>query len=132
MKPEVADTDIVAPPEYFIGIVHDHILYIDDVHFTEHLGRIYYGVLHFQMVGIPQCRTSADSEITVAYREAMDMPERVIALETTIRGYYVAALLYGRFSFTYDDTVKMQVMRGEKRPFAAEFFVFDQLHILSL
>ena len=53
MQLQVLYTDSATFPENFIRIVHLHILNVDFMHLTEHFGCINYGILHFQMVGIP-------------------------------------------------------------------------------
>ena len=83
------------------------------------------------MVRIPQGRTSSYSEITVPDGEPVDMPERIVALETATCGHDIAAFLDGRLPFADGNIVQMDVMDGEQRAFPSEFLIFYQLHKLS-
>lgn len=95
MQLQISDVQILATPEYFIGIVHLYILNFDVVHLAEHFGCVDTRIGHFQMVGIPQCRTPADIEKTTVDYKPVNMPEGVIPFESTIDSFDVAAFLDG-------------------------------------
>ena len=90
---------VVATPEYLVGIVHRHVLQFEMAHLAKHLRRVDNRVAHLQMVAIPQGRTSADSEVAVFYFKPMNMPERIVTLETAVRSLYITTFLYCRLSF---------------------------------
>ena len=72
IRDRISDVQILATPEYFIGIVHLYILYFDVVHLAEHFGCVDRRIGHFQIVGIPQCLTPADIEkTTVDYKPCL-------------------------------------------------------------
>ena len=58
----------------------------------------------------------------------MDMPERIVTLETAVGRLYVAAFLYCRLALSDEHVVDMQVVRSEQWAFASELFVFYDLH----
>ena len=72
-----------------------YILYFDVVHLAKHFGCIDTRISHFQMVGIPQCRTPADIEKTTVDNKSVNMPEGIISFEPTINSFDVAAFLDG-------------------------------------
>ena len=102
MQFQIPDIQILATPEHLIGIVHLHVLNFDVVHLAEHLGSIDTRVCHFQITGVPQCRTPADIEKTTVDNETVHVPEGIISLEPAIDGFDIAALLDGRLSGTDD------------------------------
>ena len=128
MELEVLDVEAVATPEHFVGVVHHHILYLDVVHLAEHLRGIDARVGHLQVVGIPQCRTSADVEEAAVDGEPVHMPERVVPFKRTVGGYDVATLFDGGFAGADDDVVQMEVVRGKQRTFASELLILDLFH----
>ena len=95
MQFQILDVQILATPEHLVGIVYLHVLDFDIVHLAEHLGGVDACVRHFQIIGVPQCRTSAYIEKTTVNNETVHVPERIISLETAIDGFDVAALLDG-------------------------------------
>src|SRR5699024_3313667 len=103
MQLQISDVQILATPEYFIGIVHLYILNFDVVHLAEHFGCVDTRIGHFQMVGTPQCRTPADIEKTTVDYKPVNMPEGVIPFEPTIDSFDVAAFLDTGVSSTDND-----------------------------
>ena len=95
LKFQIFDIQIFTTPEHLIGIVYLYILYFDVVHLAKHFGCIDTRISHFQMVGIPQCRTPADIEKTTVDNKSVNMPEGIISFEPTINSFDVAAFLDG-------------------------------------
>ena len=86
------------------------------------------GVLHLQVVAVPEGRASANGEIAVLDGKAVYVPERIVAFKTAVGCYDVAALFYAGLSFQDGYVVQMQVVRGEQRSLSSEFLVFYKLH----
>ena len=95
MQFQIFDIQIFTTPEHLIGIVYLYILYFDVMHLAKHFGCIDTRISHFQMVGIPQCRTPADIEKTTVDNKSVNMPEGIISFEPTINSFDVAAFLDG-------------------------------------
>ena len=129
MQFEVLDADVVATPEYLVGIVHRYVLDVYFVHLAEHLRRINNRVGHFQVVTIPQGRAASNIEITMVDFEAVYMPERIITLETAFERFDVAALFDGRFSGTDNHILQTEVMGFEQGTFAPELSIFNKFHL---
>ena len=53
MKLQIADSDVFAPPENFVCIIHRNIFHLDGFHLPEHLRGVYYGIFHAKMVAVP-------------------------------------------------------------------------------
>ena len=125
---QVPGVDAGAPPEYLVGVIHHHILYVDVIHLPEHLRRIDHCAGHLEMVGIPERRAPADSEVAVPDSEAVHMPEGIVPLETASGSDNIAALLDGGLPFPYCNIVQMYIMDTEQRAFSPEFLIFYRLH----
>ena len=110
MQFQIFDVQILATPEHFISIVHLYVLDFDVVHLAEHFGGVDTCIGHFQMVGVPQCRTSAYIEKATVNNETMHVPERVVSFEPAINGFDVAAFLDGRLPGTDDDVLQSEIM----------------------
>ena len=130
MELQVLHVYAAATPEHLVGIVHLDVLYVDVVHLAEHLWRVDNGVLHLQVIRIPQGGTASHGEVTVLDGEAVDMPEGVVALETAVRSHDVAALLDGRLALADGHVVDVKVVRGEERTLSAELCVSYKFHII--
>ena len=132
MKLQIFHADTAATPKHFVGIIHHDILYVDVVHLAKHLGRVNHRILHSQMVGIPQSRTSSYGKIAIVDSKSVYMPKRIVPFKTAVGCHDIAAFLDGRFTGKYGYIIQMQIVRSEQRAFASEFFVFNELHSHSL
>ena len=128
MQHDVLQSEAVHLPEGFIGIIDHHILQFYVFHLTEELRPVDGAVLHLQVVGVPDGRARAHSEVAVLDVGAVDVPPGIFAVELAIVGLHPLALLDARLSVGDGDPLQPQVVLGEQRALASKSLVFNQFH----
>ena len=124
-------TDILQPqpvhlPECLVSIQELHILQFHVSHLTEELRGINTTTTHHKVIGIPDSRTGIQGEIAVLYQGTVNMPPRVLPIETAMTCLNVLTLFDTTLAVCDGDILQSRVMNGEQRPFSTKLFVFNQ------
>jgi len=92
---DMAQTDVAAVPECLLGVRDSDMCKLDAVHLAEHLGCLDERVGHFEIRRVPKRGPCSGDEHAVGDIKALDMPERIFPLKTTMGGGYVRTAFKG-------------------------------------
>ena len=89
----IVQPDVLAVPQSFRSPRNLHVFQFDAIHLSEHFGRIYVCVSHFQIFRVPQCGSGSTCEKAILHDEVFAAPEWIFALEYAIDSGNVACFL---------------------------------------
>ena len=126
----VLDLQAVHFPEGLVGVGDEHALEGDVLHLAEEFRSVDGAVAHHQVVGVPDGGAGARREIAVRDQAAVDVPPGILAVKLAAVGFDVAAMLDTRFAVDDGDVLQAGAVDLEQRPFAAEFLILNDFHMV--